>query len=88
MHSHCMFVPKMTGINDCSSDQSAFVMVPAVEIWVVEELFSCGVLYLALMKCLMEHVEAATRVKLEGRRNLNQIGVELKQNKTGNSKKI
>lgn len=53
-------------------------MVPAVEIGVVEELSSYGVSYLALMKCLMEHVVAAVGAKLEGRRHLNQIGVELK----------
>lgn len=53
-------------------------MVPAVEIGVGEALSFYGALYLALMKCLMEHVVAAMGVKLEGRRNLNQIGVELK----------
>lgn len=82
-----MFVPTMAEVNECSSDQPAFVMIPAVEIGVVEELSSCGVLYLVLMKCSMEHVEAATGLKLECRRNLNQIGVAL-QTKQGNSKKI
>lgn len=59
-----MFVHTMAEVNECSSDQTAFVMVPAVEIGVVEELSSCGVLYLVLMKCSMEHVEAATGVRI------------------------
>lgn len=36
-------------------------MVPAVEIAVEEELSSYGALYLALMKCSMEHVVAKMR---------------------------
>lgn len=49
------------------------MMVPAVEIGVVEELFFYGVLCPALMKCSMEHVAAAMGVKLQ----CNGMGAEL-----------
>lgn len=53
-------------------------MVPAVESVAVEELSFCEVLYLALMKCSMEHVRAAMGAMLEGGRNLSQRGAGLK----------
>lgn len=42
------------------------MMVPVAEIEVVEELSFYGVLYLALMKCSMEHVEAGGGGKIGG----------------------
>lgn len=58
-------------------------MVPAVEIGVVEELSSCGALYLAPMKCSMEHVEAAMGIKLDGGSEVSQSNRGGARNKTG-----